>query len=83
VVLVDGNVLTRWTLFKAVAIAAGRAQEKKATPLTGKTEAAFSPPSRATALSQGRLILVAEDNKTNQKVILRQLACSVFRGRCC
>jgi len=73
-VLVDGNVLTRCTLFKAVAIAAGRAQEEKATPLTGKTEAAFSPPSRTTALRQGRLILVAEDNETNQKVILRQLA---------
>ncbi len=74
VVLVDGNVLTRWTLFKAVAIAAGRAQEEKAMPLTGKTEAAFSPPLRATALRQGRLILVTEDNETNQKVILRQLA---------
>jgi PAS domain S-box-containing protein len=31
-------------------------------------------PSREEALRQGRLILVAEDNETNQKVIVRQLA---------
>jgi len=74
IVLVDGNMLSRWTVLKAVAIAAGRMQEKKETPLPGKTDAAFSPPSRAAALRQGRLILVAEDNETNQKVILRQLA---------
>ncbi len=42
--------------------------------MLGKTEEAFNPPSREAALRQGRLILVAEDNETNQKVILRQLA---------
>ncbi|MDO8273021.1 MAG: PAS domain S-box protein [Gammaproteobacteria bacterium] len=73
-VSVDGNVLTRGTLLKAVGIAAGRVQIEKETPLSGKSEAEFSPPSRDDALRQGRLILVAEDNETNQKVILRQLA---------
>ena len=73
-VWVDGNVLTRGTLLKAVAIAAGRIQEKQETPLPDKSEAEFKPPSRDEALRQGRLILVAEDNETNQKVILRQLA---------
>jgi two-component system sensor histidine kinase/response regulator len=74
VVEVDGNVLTRWTVLKAVAIAAGRAQEEKISPLARKVESAFSPPPRAAALQQSRLILVAEDNEINQKVILRQLA---------
>ncbi len=75
VVRVDGNVLTCRTVFNAVAIAAGREQEEKITFLSGrKTETTFSLPSRETALRQGQLILVAEDNETNQKVILRQLA---------
>ncbi|TAN70409.1 MAG: response regulator [Methylobacter sp.] len=74
VVLVDGNVLTRWTVLNVVAIAARRVQEEKARPLPGKSEAEFQAPSRETALRQGRLILAAEDNETNQKVILRQLA---------
>ncbi|MBF0462539.1 MAG: PAS domain S-box protein [Magnetococcales bacterium] len=73
-VTVDGNVLNRQTLLRAVAIAAGRAQEEKEeTPYSSRMEVAFSPLSRADALRQGRLILVAEDNETNQKVILRQL----------
>ncbi len=73
-VLVDGNVLTRGTLLKAVAIAAGRANEERKAPLHGKSEAEFSPPSRDDARRLGRLILVVEDNETNQKVILQQLA---------
>ena len=72
--MVDGNVLTRELALKTVAIAAGRMQEEKTTPPPGKTEMDFSPPSRAAALRQGRLILVAEDNETNRKVVLRQLA---------
>ena len=72
--LVDGNALPRGPLLKAVAIAAGRIQVEQAAPQPGRSEAEFSPPSRDDALRQGRLILVAEDNETNQKVILRQLA---------
>ena len=64
-VLVDGNALTRGTLLKAVAIAAGRIQVEQAAPQPGRSEAEFSPPSRDDALRQGRLILVAEDNETN------------------
>jgi CheY-like chemotaxis protein len=44
------------------------------SPPDGKGDTAFIAPSRADALRQGRLILVAEDNETNQKVILQQLA---------
>ncbi|MBL6985890.1 MAG: response regulator [Methylobacter sp.] len=74
VVQVDGNILTQWTLFNVVAIAARRALQETAMPLPGKTEPDFQAPSREEALNLGRLILVAEDNETNQKVILRQLA---------
>ncbi|MCF8184854.1 MAG: PAS domain S-box protein, partial [Polynucleobacter sp.] len=74
-VVVDGNGLERGTFLYAVASAAGKSlPEKVARPLSNKSEAALKPPSRTEAIQQGRLILVAEDNETNQKVILRQLA---------
>ncbi|CAN5305216.1 hypothetical protein BH11PSE11_BH11PSE11_11530 [soil metagenome] len=71
-VTVHGNVLTRSRLFKAMALASGRLVEEEA-PLTGRVQHAFKAPSRQEALRDGRLILVAEDNETNQKVIVRQL----------
>jgi PAS domain S-box-containing protein len=72
-VLIDGNLLTRKALLKAVAIAAGRAQapDLDNAPIEVKTTAA--PISREEARLQGSLILVAEDNEYNQKVILQQL----------
>jgi CheY-like chemotaxis protein/HPt (histidine-containing phosphotransfer) domain-containing protein len=74
IVRVDGNVLTRQTVLQAMAIAAGQAQAEISMPPSGKGEVSFTTPSRADALREGRLILVAEDNTTNQKVILQQLA---------
>ncbi len=44
------------------------------TPPSGQQQAGFKPPSHDEAQRNGRLILVAEDNETNQKVIVRQLA---------
>ena len=72
IVTLDGDVMHRQSFLRAVAIAAGRAQEEE-TPLPVKTEAAITKPSREEARQQDRLILVAEDNETNQKVILQQL----------
>ena len=73
-VTMDGDVMYRKFFLRAVAIAAGRAQEEEDQPRpSAKTEMALVPPSREAALRQGRLILVAEDNETNQKVILQQL----------
>ena len=71
---IDANVLTRQSVENAVAIAAGRRPAKLEAPPTGKSATAPKAPSRATAVAQGRLILVAEDNATNQKVIVQQLA---------
>ncbi|MDP2759993.1 MAG: ATP-binding protein, partial [Sideroxyarcus sp.] len=73
-VMLDGNVLKRRAFLKAVAIAAGRAQEEVEMPFPDRSRMIAKPPSREEARRKGRLILVAEDNDTNQKVILRQLA---------
>ena len=74
-VTLDGDALRRLTLLHAVAVAAGRAapeffQEKAEKFVVGEVEL----PTIAEARSQGRLILVVEDDEINQKVILRQLA---------
>jgi CheY-like chemotaxis protein/HPt (histidine-containing phosphotransfer) domain-containing protein len=73
VIMVDGNVLRRKTFLTAVAAAAGRAPLEAALGDVRHEAARLVPPSREKALQQGRLILVAEDNLTNQKVILLQL----------
>jgi PAS domain S-box-containing protein len=73
-VSVDGSVLYRRTLLKAVAIAAGQAQEEEETIRQHrKIKTMVHPISREEALRQGNLILVSEDNEINQKVILQQL----------
>jgi len=73
VIMIDGNALNRHTLTRAVAKAAGRASAEPEAP-SGHHRTTRSPtPSRNEALRQHRLILVAEDNEINQKVIRRQL----------
>ncbi|MGE0030923.1 MAG: PAS domain S-box protein [Steroidobacteraceae bacterium] len=73
-VTIDANALTRRTFINAVALAAGRADLDATMMQHGKAEEHFRAPERSDAASTGRLILVAEDNETNQQVILRQLA---------
>ncbi|MEO8297555.1 MAG: CHASE3 domain-containing protein [Burkholderiales bacterium] len=76
VTLINGNVLKRDTLLRTVAALAGlRPHEPQADdrPLP-RLRAVGAPPSREQALRDGRLILVAEDNETNQEVIRRQLS---------
>lgn len=76
-VTLDGDAMRRQVFVQAVALAAGRTI---AEPLPQKNdqETTFgqgaTPPSIAEAKAQGRLILVAEDDDINQKVILQQLA---------
>ena len=69
-VLADGAPLTRTGLRRAVALAAGRLQPDEG----GRSGASDAPrpPTREEACQSGRLILVAEDNETNQQVILWQ-----------
>ena len=73
--VLDGNLLRREALLHAVAVLADRAapdvfHDPAAEPLPG---AQFAPPGIAQARDQGKLILVAEDDPINQKVITAQL----------
>jgi CheY-like chemotaxis protein len=71
VVFVEANVLTRRRLCRAINLAAGRAPVPAPT---GRPLGELKVPSREEARDAGRLVLVAEDDETNQKVIVRQLA---------
>jgi CheY-like chemotaxis protein/HPt (histidine-containing phosphotransfer) domain-containing protein len=75
VVTLDGNCLRRRALVRAVAVAAGRASPEVLHD-SGEDHDLDAPTSALTvaeAREQGRLILVAEDDLVNQKVILRQI----------
>jgi two-component system sensor histidine kinase/response regulator len=72
VVSVDGNVLTSRSVRNAAAMAAGRvkAPDREGQPAASAERITMS---HEEARRMGRLILVAEDNEINQKVILQQL----------
>jgi two-component system, sensor histidine kinase and response regulator len=70
--IIDGNALHRRTLAKAVAVAAGRASAEP-EELSDCYKTAKVPLTREKARQQHRLILVAEDNEINQKVIGQQM----------
>ncbi|MDO8206815.1 MAG: ATP-binding protein [Gallionella sp.] len=72
-VALDGEAMHRRAFLEAVAIAAGRAKETDWENLPNDVKAILTPLSREEARRQGRLILIAEDNEINQKVILQQL----------
>ena len=75
IVTLDGDIMYRESFLHAVAVASGRIEkEEEEVPISGRLERAPVPPSREEALRQGQLILVAEDNEINQKVIRQQLA---------
>ncbi|MDD5299992.1 MAG: PAS domain S-box protein [Gallionella sp.] len=68
----DAEVMHRRTFLQAVAIAAGRAEQSAPEETHG--DAHVKPRlSREEARRRGSLILIAEDNEINQKVILQQL----------
>jgi len=74
-VTLDGDVMYRQSLMRAIALATGKAKpETEALPAVDKSAGKPASLSRDEALKQGRLILVAEDNEINQKVIKQQLA---------
>ena len=75
-VSIDGNVLTRNALLRAVAAAAGRVSHQDEHNVTEPARYVAAPValSRDEARRQRRLILVVEDNEINQKVIMQQLS---------
>ena len=72
-VLMDTDVLHRDTLLLAVALAIGR-REPSLAEVAGMAFGLATAPTVDEAMAHGRLVLVAEDNDINQKVIARQLA---------
>jgi PAS domain S-box-containing protein len=74
-VTLNGDILRRAALLRAVAVAAGRASPQVLPDGGVEILATESEKPRgiAEARTQGRLILVAEDDEVNQKVILRQI----------
>lgn len=74
IVTLDGDIMYRDSFLHAVSVAAGRIRMEEEAPKTGRLERAPVPPTREEALQHGQLILVAEDNEINQKVIRQQLA---------
>ncbi|MDP2169370.1 MAG: response regulator [Rhodocyclaceae bacterium] len=73
VVTLDAEAMHRLTFLQAVALAAGRIESDTRAELPAESRDKPAPPTREQAIEQGRLILVAEDNETNQEVILQQL----------
>ena len=72
-VFVDAIPLRRTSMVAAVAIAVGRASPELKPEEDTPTHEREVAPTVQKAERQGQLILVAEDNLTNQDVILRQL----------
>lgn len=73
VVQVDGNLLTRRAMFHAVEILANREKAEQTINEAQADIISKTGISRELAISQNRLILVAEDNEVNQQVVLQQL----------
>ena len=74
-VAIDGAALRQRDLLQSVAVAAGRSSpEMFEHPTSTRLAVDVDPPTVDEARAQGRLILVAEDDKVNQRVIQRQLA---------
>ncbi|MEZ4391767.1 MAG: PAS domain S-box protein [Polyangiales bacterium] len=74
-VVLDRSYMREGSLLRAVAVAVGRASpevfyQEAQEPVV---EPGTTPLTAAQAREQGRLILVAEDDEINQRVILRQL----------
>ena len=72
-VVIEDDPLRRSSFLRGVAMAAGRASPEVDERDPGTIQAVREAPTVAEAEARGELILIAEDNLTNQDVISRQL----------
>jgi len=73
VVVLNANPLVRHRFIRAVAVAAGRASPEAEADDDAAAITPLKAPTVDEAHARGQLVLVAEDNATNQDVIRRQL----------
>lgn len=73
-VIIDGNALSHRLFLRAIAVATGRARVEENERHSEPSIEQSPKLTRSEAKKLGCLILIAEDNETNQKVLLRQLA---------
>jgi PAS domain S-box-containing protein len=73
-VSLSADLLRQAALMQAVALASGRSAREPDSLPASVALGNGAPPTIAAAAAAGRLVLVAEDNDINQKVIHRQLA---------
>jgi PAS domain S-box-containing protein len=73
IVAIDANPLVRYRIISAIAVAAGRASPEIKSEDDAAKFTQTKAPTVAEAHGRGQLILLAEDNLTNQDVIRRQL----------
>ncbi|WP_164844411.1 PAS domain S-box protein [Azoarcus sp. DN11] len=75
-VTIDGNALRRQTLLRAVAVAAGLASPEtfQSSQPVPEQAATLTMPDVEQARREGRLVLVADDDEINRKVMIHQLA---------
>ncbi len=71
---IDSNSLSRLAFLHAAAAALERESLNSHEATLDRVEHREHAPARERALVEGRLVLVAEDNETNQRVIQQQLA---------
>ena len=82
-VVVDAHPMKRSSFLRALGVASGRASPDIPDDHEKLTAGVGKAPTPDEAAAQGRLIMIAEDNPTNQDVIKRQLnslgyACEVY-----
>jgi PAS domain S-box-containing protein len=80
---VDLDAMSRQVLYRALALAAGRAQDDPSDDEPDPPADRAPLPPAADGLQERPLVLVADDNETNRQVIMRQLQLVGYSAEVC